>query len=1040
MSPHKATDLASLSISPQELDGCTRRVRELKLAKWGMAYSRKLNRLLVKRISQPESAEAAAQELEKSLQAELPDFHARFAWGRGTAKHVTLFVNPTVLVLFKPGTTVQQRRKILAAAGVEPKQIEAHEDIEPPAKPGARERPRGRRERVAGFARKDAAKALKALERVERPGERARREAGAIVVPAARVRIPAEHREQAPELAARIAALPGVVAASADFDALGRDIAAERKFAAPPVLWETAVHEKNLVVPAWDLVDQADLGAPPATFIASREKVAVLDWDFFTHTNIAYQLVGFDAADNDADPTAPPPAPFDADGHAVLMAGIVGGTFTGRAIGIAPGANIVPVRPDFFTEADFVPVDGMLVPPDWDEFVSKFAQQWVDAILRLYAISFMTDVCIASMSFAANRTLWSDSGVGPWLNWWLANGNFGRGVFACASAGNNPDSPGIAVPAKEARVLAAGWGDYAGDAVLGTRGDGMGVVVDDGAWGAFTAGNSSAGLGGGMGSSGASAILAGTAAIMYSMNSELDGQDMREILELTTRKTASQLAGENAQGYSTTFGHGFLNAYYAIDVARKQFMPAAEVWAARLRAGAAPRALVQARLADAGAYFGRRSGMFWALANQVASGEQIWSHDRDPGLRHVDQAIDSWGMPFGELTLIGDFDGDGADELAIQLDAENFWPGVCDNPAQAFLGGKWDPAAGEVDGFGTRSPYASGLASPSIVFPGANAVRDIVCADLGGDGIQCPVAVQGNRVLNSLKYDAATGKFPAFTPVDFAVDPNSAQVHAATGSGKPRDRRLLKVARLGRIHGRDALLCVGEFGKRRFDRLDSVSARWGFADYLTRRYMTAFVLTYDSAAGAWVYEAFTADPQETHAVLESSYAASAEVESVEVGDFSAQPGTLQAVVHTSSGKTHFLTFFGGGAGALGGYAIYSQTLAMPGKAARLRSAIAGPDGARRQLMWLEDEARGNRVRFFRWNTPLRTWEDAGYSIWHARRENAAVDVAALDVFAAGGVATPPEVIAVLMEKPHRNAYHTFRWNAALGSFEQLGVM
>lgn len=1058
MMMRKTTDTALLYISMEELQPCREAILQLKETKWSMAHSKRQCTLLIRRRASRKGGQKAAEDLEAALAKVAPDLAKRLVWAWSSGGEERYFPTGEIMVLFDEGTSQAERKRTLRPI----KGVKVHTspdaEVKTPVKAAGR-RP-SKEYPVPGFSLAKAQEALAALRETQKE-EAVRlspKRPTKLCVPMARISVPDSRREEVFEIATQIAALPGVRAATPDIDVLGKNVRGEPQNWPIPPTSAASIHQRHLVHLAWALVDPSDLNAPPGQFLASSEKVAVLDYVFKYNPYINFALIGYDAADQDTDPLTPGLA---GSPHGCWMCGIIGGigdpTENQDLAGIAPGAIIVPVRPTWSTDEDFEEIDGEGFYRDYEEFVRNYSATWIAAIERLWTLSH-SGLEVANMSIAESHPLWYDAGISPWMNWWVRTGNYGYGVFAAASAGNRPGGTTIAIPARVPGVFAVGFGDLSTGAILGNSGPGLEIVCNDGAWPVYVLNGILSESGRSGSSSVACAVVAGTVAIMKSLNPNLSADEVKTILRLTTRKAPGEGVTEDDRGYSIRLGWGFLNAYYAIDLARKYHYSAAELFRVKYRAGQPARAVIQIRHWPWSSYAGKRTGMFWALTSQGSHPEQRWVHDRNPDLRHIDQAYDVWGMPFGEFTLVGDFDGDGLDEIALQHDANEFWPSFENDPAHTFSVAKYDATGHYWQELGGRSPYTSGIASSPVVFPTGHPIRGLLAAELKGDGKQCIVAWQDN-VINALYYDNTADKFFRLNPIDFAPEPLTAAIDLATGGGDVVHRRIVKAVRIGPVAGKDAVLCIGMFTKQRIFKVpfgNEIEFPVGF-----RHYLTTFVLSYDINASQWSTVPLSLDPNDTHLLLGET--ALPVIEEVLTGDFSStsNPAQVQAVIHAANDRLYYLSLHRNNVGdGFSGYAIYPRNMTLAGRASRLRAGAFGISGPPTQLAWLSDTAHGNEVRFLLWNDVLREWRDSGIALSHGRKDNEAVDLAvaegfsflhrkkdfeAVDLRIPEGIGIPKlprplDVVALKMKEPDANTYKTYRWNSATHRFEPIGVL
>lgn len=462
---------------------------------------------------------------------------------------------------------------------------------------------------LPGFSSSKTKQALKVLKKLQqnRPKKISRQQLEELCIPIARVTLSNARRDEVFKIAAEIKASPNVRLVSPDFSVLGKKIEGEPQEWNVPYTPDDTVISLNKVNLAWDLVHPSDLSAPAGKFLASREKVAVIDKGFSDHPHITYNLIGFDAADQDQDPRTPESGCF----HATHMSGVIGGVGldNNSYAGVSPGAVIIPVRPAWGSMNDFISYSsemGFFI--DYEEYIENFTCNWVNVIAQLYQLSF-SGVELANMSISVNHQVWNIAAcIDEWMHWWLREGNYGNGVFAAASAGNNKLLSKMTPIAHVENVFAVGYGDNNTPENLGSWGNGLDLVVNDGRWPCYEPdGSIFLNYNGSGGSSVASAVVAGTAAIMKNLNPSLTADEVKEILRLTTVKIPIHVAmnsqpltgalivdSENettnwGKGYCMKFGWGFLDVHYAVETAWRKRHPAAEIFRVRVQGDLPPQ-------------------------------------------------------------------------------------------------------------------------------------------------------------------------------------------------------------------------------------------------------------------------------------------------------------------------------------------------------------------------------------------------------------------------------------------------------------------
>ena len=241
----------------------------------------------------------------------------------------------------------------------------------------------------------------------------------------------------------------------------------------------------------------------------------------------------------------------------VAAAGINGG-----ATGVAPGCKILAVK---IFHADKLAQDERIAD------AIRYASLHADVLSCSWYGSLSNDV---EMALVDSREL----------------GRGGKGSVLVFASGN--DSAAIRFPAYHAEALAIGAStDKAGFAAYSNFGPQQCVVgpSSGGVRGIFTTDDSTPNRGfnpgdvakGGAdglhtnnfsGTSAATPQVAGTAALMLSVNPKLDRDEVQSIIQSTAEKIGPA-TGYNANGHSSRFGYGRLNAAAAVSEAARQPTP-----------------------------------------------------------------------------------------------------------------------------------------------------------------------------------------------------------------------------------------------------------------------------------------------------------------------------------------------------------------------------------------------------------------------------------------------------------------------------------
>ena len=312
-------------------------------------------------------------------------------------------------------------------------------------------------------------------------------------------------------------------------------------------------------------------------------------------------------ADND-----PSPKPADAnDDHGTAAAGVAIAAFNnGReTAGIAPMCRFMPIQ--LYAESTFTPNSTEADAFTWaaDNGAAVMSNSWGpdndDTPLP--------DATRAAMEHATT------------------NGRGGKGMVIFFAAGNSNDDTVhdnyvssefvVGVAASTNFDTRAGYSRF-GQAVsiaAPSSGGSLGITTTDlsGA-GGYSSGNFTGSFGG---TSSACPLAAGVAALVLSVNPELTWTEVKQILEDTADKIDPDGGDYNEQGFSIFYGHGRVNAFRAVEVARD------------LASSDNPRVSVATPATPAGA--GGTLGVTWTATAEAALASQIVSFSADGGSTYV---------------------------------------------------------------------------------------------------------------------------------------------------------------------------------------------------------------------------------------------------------------------------------------------------------------------------------------------------------------------------------------------------------------------
>lgn len=306
-----------------------------------------------------------------------------------------------------------------------------------------------------------------------------------------------------------------------------------------------------------------DIDAPEAwalTTGCSSVRVAIIDDGVdLTHPDLdGNMLPGFDATGGNSGG-----GPDASSSHGTLCAGIVAAEANNNIglAGVAYNAKIVPVRGSI---AGSTPVD--LTTAGWLAAAIDWA--WASNRSDILSISWHIDVGQTAISNAIHRAVTQGRGGS-------------KGCLVVVASGNEDDNV-LNFPASNPEVMAVGALTYCGVRKSQTSCDGQnwgsnyGTGLDVVAPGVSlystdlqgSAGVNSGDYSGFDGTSAAAPVVAGVAALVLSINSNLTQLELRKLIESTTDKMSYSYtagAGENtALTWNNEVGYGRVNAYNAV--------------------------------------------------------------------------------------------------------------------------------------------------------------------------------------------------------------------------------------------------------------------------------------------------------------------------------------------------------------------------------------------------------------------------------------------------------------------------------------------
>ncbi|MBC9909753.1 S8 family peptidase [Chitinophaga varians] len=315
------------------------------------------------------------------------------------------------------------------------------------------------------------------------------------------------------------------------------------------------------VVEAWQKMQS--LGSPDCI-------IAVIDDGFdLTHPDLGGNgkiVAPWDFQTQSPDPSPRKKTPFDGDYHGTACAGLALGNSNNEGItGVAPSCRLMPIR--------------------WNENIND------DNIEAWFNYAAQNGAWVINCSWGASPAYYVLSTRQlEVIEDCARNGRNGLGcviIFAAGNANTNINDPAhesvngfaihpdvIAVAASTSRDERAGYSNYGREISVCAPTDGQGgrgLLTTD-VRGTFTfqgieyaagydAGDYTKIFGG---TSGAAPVVAGVCALMLSHNPRLKAADVKQILQLSSRRIGN--AADYTNGHSEYYGYGCVNAAAAIDI------------------------------------------------------------------------------------------------------------------------------------------------------------------------------------------------------------------------------------------------------------------------------------------------------------------------------------------------------------------------------------------------------------------------------------------------------------------------------------------
>jgi subtilisin family serine protease len=263
-----------------------------------------------------------------------------------------------------------------------------------------------------------------------------------------------------------------------------------------------------------------------------------------------------------------PDASNDDGPHGTACAGVIAAVRGGTVVGVAPGCRIVPLR--------------AAAGHTWTE--------WADTIDWAAAHG---DVISGSWTISSNETL------ARAIRRAVGGGRQGRGVACFFATGNDGNAKPAGFPASMPETIGVGASSNLDRlATYSQIGPGIDVVAPSSggqagtlriettdvtgpkgySGGDYCRARNATGFGG---TSSATPLAAGVAALLLSVDPQLTAADIRQILRATARKIDALVAGYNVQGFSNTHGYGCVDAEQAVLRAQQNLRRVATAGSAR---------------------------------------------------------------------------------------------------------------------------------------------------------------------------------------------------------------------------------------------------------------------------------------------------------------------------------------------------------------------------------------------------------------------------------------------------------------------------
>lgn len=1010
-------DFALIKINGDTYKRLSDNIQLLTKEKWEIKYIASQKILLLSQLNKEadsKTKEVIGIQLKEGLN-KLPGSDSLYInWGflLGDKDKTILFPTGEIYILFDKNLKMDERKKLLSSYKYY--KIKYFDDIkvkQPPLKHTFWEG----KEFIPEYVKEGIKQGIKVPEIYSRNEKDT-----VIACPFAVIKLPSRREHETFIITAEISKLKGVSFASPGFHALGKDLLKLNNNNPPPSVSGNFITNKNFIRRSWELFypcNDVFNSSYPDKFLCSDLLTADFDDNFFDHNYIRQSIIGYDAYDNDLDPRTPlypPDINIHTDLsyiHGIEMSATIGGfaQTPGWECGVAPGTFIVPFRPLAIDNIDLTTREGT------DQFIRDFASDWWNSLFRLYVISSEQNVTVANFSGTTNEIIFEYTHLDDWMKWFLQQGNYGYGIFFVCSAGNNSEGETVAFPASMDNTFAVGWGNKSISQVLGNHGPLLDITVDDGRWPMYSPISETIYIEepGSGGTSVSSAVVSGTATLLRKAGTvSIDNAaELASVLRFSAQFTQSQFQEINNDGFHNEFGYGFLDAFHATKIAYKDFMPPMKAQKITFLSDKSSCLLINAGFPSYSRSFpNHSSGMFWCLKQVMDDQGVYWKHLRlNENTRHSEIVIDPLS-PMG-TSVVGDYDGDGFDEIALQM---GYWT---EHPEYYFLVRKFNQGASDWERLGqdmNTFPYAQ------FMLPNQNTVSQVVSALLEG-GAQAEIAAIQGKYINAVKYDKSSNLWKSFGQQNQDISGLPAYIKQTIGdyfytSIKTKQIQMFPFLN---YHERQTLLVISIVERK------NLILFW----LKPKRYVITSLLSYNPVSSSFENIPFTSSGA-THSIIAEPDDFS--VPGVRIDDFDGDKEPEALVIEPCRNKNLFLLDFNR-TGPVDSETLLLNTFSSlkAGVTFNVESGDVNGDG-HAELAFLSGIGNNNSARFLSWDAGMHTWNENINSLSLNRKNNRATRLLVGD-FNSDGISE----VGMLLEKPHNNIFAVYQMQN--GIFREYGL-